>query len=995
MNKELFSLKNIYRLLTDNEYPKITYPVIPKVNLKGLTLVRFWSGTMLEDFRSGRYGNMIFRTEGSRNRFFSQVCNRDKSIKFYGKYAAELDLIMDSDVLRRQSEMMSAFLRVNEFAFDVLVAKTKEYIKMLADTDPAATAAVMEFFDKMLAESINLDTSDYDRRAKYAGYLITCLQIVSLYGNEMEEKGRDNRIADLFGRTYLILMRIGSQNTKTDRDIKIITNRNSTLWSQHASSDRFYGRETEMFDLNEAAEAGGRYLISGHGGVGKTELMRRFMFDVVGKARADAVAVISYKGNIADSLAAAFKWMSIVPDVNLAGQKTSILPDAATIDNANEIIAYLRSFENRKLIIFFDDIDKSFTEDALFETICELPAVIFATSRLSRVPHFTLFKVDEPAAKDGMLIFRSVYGKRLSSAERVKLLDFLEDSKWCHTQTLLLLARLAKKNGWSLDTLIDKADSMSIKSLQDAYKGMYSITGMSDTEKAILTFVAWCPLNSMKTDLVLEYAPLSREERDNGINAIRELQEYGWILGNDRRVEMRPFVAECVRKLTDSRDAFVGFKDRLVREWLPSVNDDIALYDRIVALTQEPTEDLLIKAMSILSYYAGIESLKGLDRDDVNLSLIAGVINAGNAAPLSDDKRNIFRLIMKDPDVSKTRYLVAKTILILNYDDETCKMITDDPVVVEELENCTIPHRLLETYMAGCTFYFHDRFEQEKSFEIANWLLENSDDRHMRSIAYIYIATYYLLRYRFEEGEKYVEEGLKLAETTEEVTELLLLKGSMYQILHRYDEALRTLDELNDFLSDGSRAFRIDYEAELSLAKGVLLRDMGEADRALKYIYKAASLKKLYNGPDSLGFKSAVGDLANAYEKAGHYDESERCYHEVIGYFDSKEDMKPYAVLFKNNLSVLYVKMNEPEKALETIESALAMEKNISPTMLAELYNNYSRAYDLLEDGENTVKYAELAYPSLLEMYGPKDVKCTENRGRVSKYSVDSDSADI
>lgn len=987
MNNELFSLKNIYKLLTDNEYPKISYPVIPKVNLKGLTLVRFWSGTMLQDFRNGRYGKMIFRTEGSRNRFFSQVCNRDESIKFYAEYAAELDLILDSDVLRRQSEMMSSFLRVNEFSFDVLVTKAKDYIKMLSDTDAAATAAVMEFFDKMLAESSNMETSDYDRRAKYAGYLIACLQIISLYGNEMEEKGRDNRIADLFGRTFLILMRIGSQNTKTDRDIKIITNRCSTLWSQPSASDRFFGRESEMFDLNEAAEAGGRYLISGHGGVGKTELMRRFMFDVIGKAKADAVAVISYRGNIADSLVAAFKWMSIVPDVNLAGQKIQVVPEAAAIDNANEIIAYLRSFEKRKLIIFFDDIDKSFTEDPLFEAVCDLPAVIFATSRLTRVLHFTLFKVDEPSAKDGTLIFRSVYGKRLTGQEKVKLLDFLNDSKWCHTQTLLLLARLAKKNGWSLDTLIDKADSMSIKSLQDAYKGMYSMAGMSETEKTLLTFIAWCPLGSMKTEFLLDYAPVGKDAKEVSMSAVRELQEYGWILGNDRRIEMRPFVAECVRKLTDSMDAFTGFKEKLVEEWLPSVEDDVALYDRIGYLTQNPTEDLLMKALIIISHYAGIESAEDLGCDDINLLLIAGAINAGNAAPLSMEKRCVYRAIMNDPTISRTRYLVAKTILILNYDEDACRRISDDPIVVEEMENCTVPHRLLETYMEGCTFYYHDRSEQEKSFETANWMLANSDDRHMRAKAYMYIASYYLLRYRFEEGEKCIEEGLKLSETTEEVTEMMLLKGSLFQILHRYDEALRTLDELNDFLSDGSRAFRIDYEAELSLAKGVLLRDMGEADRALKYIYKAASLKKLYNGPDSLGFKSAVGDLANAYEKAGHYDESERCYHEVINYFDAKDDMKLYAVLFKNNLSVLYVKMNEPEKAIATLDSAITLEKTTSPSLVAELYNNYSRAYDLLEDEEHTVMYAERSYPTLCELYGPKDPKCVENRARVNKYA--------
>lgn len=986
MNKDLFSLKNIYRLLTDSEFAKPTYSVIPKGNLRGLTLVRFWSGVMLLDFRSGYYGKMIFRTEGPRNRFFSQVCNRDESITFYGEYAQELDGLLNGDVLMRQTEMMSSFLKVNEYSCEVLVNKVRFFMRTVSETDVAATAAVMEFLDKMLAESSAILTGDPERKAKYAGYILTCLQVLSLYGVQMEEQGRDRRIADIFGKNFVILMLPYMTAEKKEREVKVITNRSSTLWTQNSQTDRFYGRETELFDLNEAVETGGRYLISGHGGTGKTELMRRVLFETIDKNRADAVAVISYKDNIADSLATAFNWMSIVPDPGLAGSKIEIRSDAEPLDYANGIIAYLRSFDDRKLVIFIDDVDRSFAEDPLFEAFADLPATIFATSRLTRLTHFTLYKVDEPSVRDGLLIFRSIYGRRLSNAEKERMSEFLNDSKCCHTQTLVLLARLAKKNGWSVDNIIDKAESMSIRSLQDVYRRMYSLAGLSKEEKRLLTFIAWCPSGSMRTEFLVTYSPRSVDAEPD-ISSVRNLEEYGWILGNDKRIEMRPFVAECVRRMTSGSDAFAGFRERIADEWMPGVVDDDSLYEKIYELTVDTTEELLMKSDIMLTSYMEISDHAQLSDTDCLLVLIAGAIHVSSAAPLDVERLKVFRMICRAPGCSHTRYLISRIILMLSHDPEVCDSLSEDPVFKAEMSKRTVHERLVATYVSSASFILYERSELDKVYRLANWLLAHSLDVHMRARAYIYLAGYHLAHMHYEESSIQIEAGLRIADRMDEYCSLMLLRVSMNQMRHRFKEALRDLNKLKTYMSDESRAFRIDYEAEMLLSEGVLLRDMGEADRALKSIYKAVTLKRLYNGRESRDYMSALGDLANAYEKAAHYDESENCYLEVIAFFEKHEENQTYTVIFKNNLSVLYIKMNEPDKAIAVLDTLDIEQDPVGRHMMAEIYNNYSRAYALKGDAKCTVTFAELAYPILCEVYGRSDIKCIENRERYALYS--------
>ena len=83
MERITLSLKSIYRLLMNDDFPVYSDRVISKKQRKGQTLLRFWKDIIAHEFGSLPYGKMIWRDDGMRSRHFSNLCNRNDELKIY------------------------------------------------------------------------------------------------------------------------------------------------------------------------------------------------------------------------------------------------------------------------------------------------------------------------------------------------------------------------------------------------------------------------------------------------------------------------------------------------------------------------------------------------------------------------------------------------------------------------------------------------------------------------------------------------------------------------------------------------------------------------------------------------------------------------------------------------------------------------------------------------------------------------------------------------
>ena len=123
----LLSLKNLYRLFTVKDYPVYSTGILGEKSKKGLTLVRFWDEYLLYEWKSTRHGKMIFRKDGSQNRYHSEFCNRKESFPLYQVYLQEVLECLNAETFGSQILIFEKFLKEKNYNHSVFVQKMRKF----------------------------------------------------------------------------------------------------------------------------------------------------------------------------------------------------------------------------------------------------------------------------------------------------------------------------------------------------------------------------------------------------------------------------------------------------------------------------------------------------------------------------------------------------------------------------------------------------------------------------------------------------------------------------------------------------------------------------------------------------------------------------------------------------------------------------------------------------------------------------------------------------
>ena len=133
----LLSLKNLYRLFTVKDYPVYSTGILGEKSKKGLTLVRFWDEYLLYEWKSTRHGKMIFRKDGSQNRYHSEFCNRKESFPLYHIYIEEVLEGLNAETFGSQILIFEKFLKekkeLEQYIGKPTVTKDGVHIELVAN----------------------------------------------------------------------------------------------------------------------------------------------------------------------------------------------------------------------------------------------------------------------------------------------------------------------------------------------------------------------------------------------------------------------------------------------------------------------------------------------------------------------------------------------------------------------------------------------------------------------------------------------------------------------------------------------------------------------------------------------------------------------------------------------------------------------------------------------------------------------------------------------
>lgn len=441
MRNNILSLKNIYNLLVMKDYPVEGGSVISGDRKKGMTLTKFWKENLLPQLTEGRYGTNIWKYTGTRNRHTSEICNRSSQLLTYEEYMQEIVALLNVEFLLQQTEQFMFYLRKHEFNYEVFTTKLPAFLDAVSKEDEVWNYDIGAFFESNCEDIAEMESYGKAGKEFTAGYFLTFLTLHALTGEYMQSKTmhivRENpqyAMKELWQRFY---------HREEERNVVFLTAKDTEIYGEMLPAENFWGREREQFDLREMLAKGGHYLLSGMGGIGKTELAKQFIRYCVKNKKVDYIGVIPYENQFAESLLRAF-----------SGKQEKTFRESF-----KEVIGELKQLASqKKVLLFIDDVTKNVQEDEYLAVLEKVPATIFMTSRLADIDGFETYPVKELSKDACEFIFRDSY-KRLMKPEDLQELNILLDDNICrHTLTIRWLGQAAYAMNWSVEELLKKLE---------------------------------------------------------------------------------------------------------------------------------------------------------------------------------------------------------------------------------------------------------------------------------------------------------------------------------------------------------------------------------------------------------------------------------------------------------------------------------------------------------------------------------------------------------
>lgn len=973
MSKEVLSLKGLYQFIFVKDYPTFSNGIISKNKKVGLTLTKFWQENLLIDFRNLKYGRMIWRTEGGRNRYISEFCNRSERISFYDAYINEWGNMVNQDVMLRQISQFSRFLVDRDYDYDVFVQKLGAYIKMLGEMDDEFTREAENYFKEALADRKYLEEFGARGQAFFCGWVLTLLMLHAMAGNgEGESALRQFRKSQEISLRELAKMFVKAQKPGK-REVKFLTTKNSEICREALDGRHFFGREEELFELLDMLKVGGKYLISGIGGIGKTELMRQLLHSTIEEGLADCICIIQYEGSMADSLIRAF-------GCTHNGEKEIKLQEA---------LAVVHMHADEKILIFVDNVSHSMEEDNDIEQLLKLPATVFMTSRYKKMKGFESYPVKPISKNAGALIFRDNYALPINNTDKKLLDNLLEKDIWRHTLTLRLLGKAARAKNWSLQELLKQLDAdgkafgldkqNGYENLRQLYRQIYNLSGVEAHMNRFLQMFALLPYRSYSMDFIHNFLRDFLGEESNVQESVEQLWESGWLEKGENGYSMHPFVSECILVKEVPMEEVYPFFDRVMESMnsgseTPFVDavSRMELTDSIQDLSQEEKNYLMI-----LGKVA--QRTVGVPKETYIQIVLAGyfleVVNVG-AQSVGKQIEELWSHADQYSEFHKVCIFIALlNSNYSNYDEMELQyekiLQMNIPELLRDLCKLTLGSRIL----GGANLDFQWRVAKD------NWDEKNSIA--VRSNGAYMLAMIYGLQGNIDGIVSSLQEGLELwkdnaCDNNETRKRLRLNLAHVYSMLGKHAEAEQSLKEWDETIETS-----IYMKFSLLMIKGIALRDRGAQGFGVKELEEAMKLAEiLYVNyiPSELG--AAASELALAYHRTKRYEEAIHLYLRAYKYveeFDNSEMLR-HRVL--NNLGVLYLECDRLEEAQEQFIQAYEMGKELGGLAQAEPANNLSKVWGKLGDKDKELQYIEEALPIMEHFYGSEHPKVVDAKKR-------------
>ena len=193
--------------------------------------------------------------------------------------------------------------------------------------------------------------------------------------------------------------------------------------------------------------------------------------------------------------------------------------------------------------------------------------------------------------------------------------------------------------------------------------------------------------------------------------------------------------------------------------------------------------------------------------------------------------------------------------------------------------------------------------------------------------------------------------------------------------------------ELLQWLAEriGSRTNPSDV-AQYEITAGTYALNFGDPEASLVHYRKALSLNEVF-WEDDLNSIQILGQMAIALQRLKRYEEALEIYQKMLR-DPNVSGSERMLHLCSNNISVVYLELEQPREALKHLETALIQAREYGGIALAETQRNRARAYGQLKRTAKERECLTEAVPLLEEAYGAENPRAAAARQRLAELSA-------
>lgn len=343
--------------------------------------------------------------------------------------------------------------------------------------------------------------------------------------------------------------------------LDVINEKNYIISSFPVNTCTFVGRETEINELHKSIKDTGKVFISGFGGIGKSEIVKKYI-NIYGKDY-DSISFVRYTVSLLDDLKAIkFKC------------------DVDTQDRMD----VLKGLCNERTLIILDNFDVTTDSDHGLDALLELKCSLIVTTRTDFsdiFPDLCFLKLYGLSDAELFQIYENESSNELSEEDKAVLTPLLALGKEC-TFFWSFFSRLVKIGGYAVKditqtvlsgiknlnnserVLVAKDNLRVKKNIAVAMKELFTLHNLSDGQIEMLCFVrTFSVLFLNRNTLAESFNQIDNDKKPSRMEALDELIELG-LINEDDSIHMH----DVLKDIIDAEFDISCFKIDLINRFI-------------------------------------------------------------------------------------------------------------------------------------------------------------------------------------------------------------------------------------------------------------------------------------------------------------------------------------------------------------------------------------------------------------------------------------------